>query len=120
MPPPLRAFGVAFLSALAGASVVHNYYAPDLSIRIRRRRRVLPPKEEEEEEKEEEEKEESKEDDPTESSSKAEKWGGLTNSFRTLKVARENERARWTNEWDQRGRDDTSHDWGRRWDDQSG
>jgi len=32
MPPPLRAFGVAFLSALAGASVVHNYYAPDLSI----------------------------------------------------------------------------------------
>tara|TARA_A100001037_G_C14619639_1_gene400916 strand:- start:299 stop:469 length:171 start_codon:yes stop_codon:yes gene_type:complete len=32
MPPPLRAFGVAFFSALAGASVVHNYYAPDLSI----------------------------------------------------------------------------------------
>jgi hypothetical protein len=30
--PPLRAFGVALLSALAGASVVHNYYKPDLTI----------------------------------------------------------------------------------------
>jgi hypothetical protein len=30
--PPMRAFGVALLSALAGASVVHNYYKPDLTI----------------------------------------------------------------------------------------
>lgn len=30
--PPVRAFGVALISALAGASVVHNYYKPDLTI----------------------------------------------------------------------------------------
>ena len=28
----MRAFGVALISALAGASVVHNYYKPDLTI----------------------------------------------------------------------------------------
>ena len=30
--PPLKAFGVALVSALAGASVVHNLYKPDLTI----------------------------------------------------------------------------------------
>jgi hypothetical protein len=29
---PLRAYGVAFASLLAGASLVHNVYKPDLTI----------------------------------------------------------------------------------------